>query len=166
MKTVAGENIILHICVSWGCHPALGGTAALQLVTALAWSCREAHPKAPRRLRRWMWADTRGSRAMGKCNRGPKAASRRRRPCRGSPRCRDGGCLSPRQAAQPLLARAAARWDGACTAAKAPLPRLSPAVLLPRCHWGGKQSGFFIYLFSKKVAFSPQTLLYLAALYF
>lgn len=57
--------------------------------------------------------------------------------------------------------------DGARAAAEAPLPRLSLPVLLPQCHRGGTQSGFFmflfIYLFSNKVAASPQTLRHLAA---
>lgn len=48
-------------------------------------------------------------------------------------------------------------------AVKFPLLQLSPAILLPRCHRDGIKVDFFIYLFSNKVAVSPQTLLSHAA---
>lgn len=163
MKTVAGENIILHICISRGCRPALGGAAALQLVAAPAPSCRAAHPKPPRRLRCWMRADARGSQAMGKMESWPKC-SEQGAPVPGEPRRRPAG---PPRAARPLLAWA--RWDGARAATEAPLPRLSPAILLcPDVTGVGSKVDFlFIYSQIKRLLLlRPSFILQLNALYF
>lgn len=139
MKTVAGENIILHICISPGCHPAPGGVAALQLVTAPAPSCREAHPKPPPPA---PWDAGRHLSDRGNVI----AAQRRCQPCRGSPVTASPPAV-PLGRAAPL--GMAARGDGVCMAAKAPVPQLSPSV--PSCPAApmspGWEAKWIFYLF-------------------
>lgn len=149
MKTGAGENIILHICVSPSCHPALGGVAALQLVTAMAPSCRGSHLKPPPALAllgvgRHSRQTSDGEGVIVAQGHRAGAASPAVGPCGATPAAVPPPL--PCWAAWTLVAQAAARCDAAHVAAKPPLPQLSLLSCRPGVTRTGSKWIFYLFI--------------------